>query len=144
MRERYPDNLAIIYRHYPFKGQSLLPALAGICAGHQNRLEALHDRYVLMYDSLPADSASLAKSLEAEGWIDLARNSGIPDLSKFIGCVTEDQTLRELALDRDAARLLGVAVVPTLLVNETRVVGNPGYARLAKMLEHIRSRFSQQ
>lgn len=139
MRERYPDNLAIVYRHYPFKGQSLVPALSGICASHQNGFEALYDRYILTYDSLPADSSSLAKSLEAEGWVDLARNSGIVDLDKFIGCLTEEQTLRELAMDRDAARLLGVAVVPTLLVNDTRVVGNPGYARLVRMLQRTRT-----
>ena len=138
-----PEHIAIIYRHYPFKGQGLEPAEAGICANRQGKFDAIYQRYIETYDSLPEDQPGLATGVGIGPWSTLARAVGVPDVAAFIHCLSEPSVAQEIRDDlRDASRV-GVAMVPTLLINSTRTVGDPGAARLHSLISQAEANAPQ-
>ena len=129
-----PERIAIVYRHFPFRGLSLDPPRAGVCAARQGQMVQMYEKYIANYDSLPKDKEGLEKSLMPTDWEQLASEGGLHRLSEFRTCMLEKDIPDELIRDVQAAEGVGVVVVPTLLVNGTRSVGNPGEVKLGQLI----------
>lgn len=121
VRERYPDDVSVLFRHWPLSYHrfALPSARAAECAGEQGRFEAFHDALYARQDSLGL------RSFEQ-----FARDAGVADLVAFTACNTKTDALASVAADTVAVREIGGRGTPTILVNGLLLPGVPDSARL--------------
>jgi protein-disulfide isomerase len=114
LRAKYPQDVAVVYRHFPLAVHqySMAAARASECAASQGRFEAFHN--------------ALFASQEAIGrvpWTHFALTAGVRDTTAFSRCTVSDSALLVVARDSAAAKRLGVEGTPVLLINQTRLEG---------------------
>jgi protein-disulfide isomerase len=114
LRDVYPREVAVIYRHYPLADHphAVAAARASECAAEQGRFSAFHDALFAAQDSIGA-----------VGWDRFAARAGVGDLPRFEACAAATGPLAPLERDTAAARRLRVSGTPTLLINELRFHG---------------------
>jgi protein-disulfide isomerase len=120
LRERYPNDVRLVYRHYPLQSihpRALELAVAAECARIQGGFERFH--YVLF---------SLQDSLGSVGLTRLARHAEIQSPERLSECVRSGQGLPIVLEDIAAGDRLGVVGTPTILLNQDRY---PGYMNLS-------------
>lgn len=110
VRARHPDSVAIVYRHWPlsYHKHALPAAVASECAARQNEFWAFHDS---LYSS--------PERLEAEDFLSVAQDAGVPDLNAFGRCLSDPVSARA-AIDRDLAaisQITGATGTPTIFIN---------------------------
>lgn len=118
IRRKHPSEVALVYRHFPvaYHKNAAAAARASICAGAQNRFEALHDQLFAHQDSLGLIP-----------WSVLAARAGVPDGAAFGACMSNPTSPAEITRDMEAGTRLGVQGTPTFLVNERLLRGaTPG------------------
>jgi protein-disulfide isomerase len=132
IREKHPDDVRVVYRHFPLKshGAAVPAALASECAAAQGRFEPFHDALFSKQDSvgiLP--------------WTRFAQEAGVPDAAAFERCVAGSTTAAAaLNADTMAGHKLQVRGTPTLLVNGKRYNGAPPTHALEQIVrEELRS-----
>lgn len=117
IREEYPDDIRVVYRHFPLKThEAAIPAaLASECAAAQGRFEPFHDALFARQDSVGALP-----------WTRFAQEAGVPDVTAFERCMA-GSAAAAAALNADtlAGQKLQVRGTPTLLVNGKRYNGAP-------------------
>jgi len=109
LREKYPNDLRIVFRHFPVTmthEHAFVAAVASECAALQGRFKEYHD-------VLFANQAAIGKT----AWTVLAKQAGISDSASFLNCVAREQTRARVEQDMDAARSLQIRGTPLLLVN---------------------------
>jgi protein-disulfide isomerase len=132
LREQYPKEIAIVYRHFPLDihPHAIAAARASECAAVQGRFQAFHDALYAAQDSI-----GLAP------WERFAATAGVPDTSAFAVCAAGTAPLPALERDTLAGKRLQVRGTPTLLVNETRFQGAPPLDSLEAYVQRaLRSR----
>jgi protein-disulfide isomerase len=114
LRERYPDDVRIVYRHFPI--ESIHPhareaAEASLCADDQGGFWPFHDR--------------LFQSPEALATEDLQRYAAELELdtNRFGQCLTERPHREHVAADAAAGEAAGVVGTPAFFVNGIFVEG---------------------
>lgn len=117
VRKRYPNEIAIVYRHMPI--DALHPyafdaALATECAGEQGEFEAYHDALFVEQDSIPT-----------ENWSRIASNAKVPSLIEFDQCMVTRKYDDVIRKDINQAKSLGLTVTPSVIVGSTLVPGTP-------------------
>lgn len=114
LQEKYPDEVAVVYRHFPLATHSHAVAAvrASECAAAQGRFAAFHDALFAARDSIGAIP-----------WSRFATTAGVADTASFRRCADGSGPLRALARDTLAGRRLEVSATPTLLINELRFQG---------------------
>jgi protein-disulfide isomerase len=115
IRARHPDEVAILYRHYPLDAihpHARSAALASECAAAQGHFEAFHDAVFERQDSI----GTIA-------WSEFARRAGVPSVPAFDQCVAEKRHAPRIEEDMAAARRLEITGTPLLLIRETRIGG---------------------
>jgi len=127
--ERYPDKVAVVYRHLPMREWSIAAATALECAAQDGA-------FLAMRDGLLRSAGSFFES----PWISLAREAGVSDLAGFHACMQDSVTLAVVRRDAEAAQRLGALGTPTLLVNDRLYHGHPGAAELESALDSWLSR----
>lgn len=127
LRQRYPKDIALIFRHYPLSGhaQATPAAQAAECAGRQGRFEQFHDMLYAEPDSLGHKT-----------WVRFALESGIADSAKFSRCLADDSVQATIAMDRAAGDRLGVEGTPTFLVNDRRIDGYISPRAFERQVQH--------
>ncbi|MGQ0563347.1 MAG: DsbA family protein, partial [Gemmatimonadota bacterium] len=114
---RYPNEVAVVYRHFPLSTYpfSFAAAIASECAAAQNRFQAYHDLLFEQQDSIGTVS-----------WNRFARLADVPDLELFEKCIADGSTKIRIAEDMAAAKRLEVPGTPTLVIhNELRASAIP-------------------
>lgn len=124
IRQQHPNNVAVIYRHYPGHEFSFLAAVASECAARQGAFEAMHD---VLY--------AHADAIGKLPWVRFARMAGINDTSTFVRCLTDDSAARIVVRDTLAATALTVRGTPTFLVNNVLMLGYNSESQ--KMLDSL-------
>ena len=117
MRERYPQQVRLVYRHFPLDRIHPYARAAGNaaeCAAQQGRLSEYQDRLF-----------SQQASIGVKDWAEFAQESGVPDLQAFRGCVAEDRFARRVSEDADAGLGIKLDSTPSILVNNTLLPGTP-------------------
>jgi protein-disulfide isomerase len=124
IRDRYPNQVAVVFRHMPLRShQFAVPAArASECAASQGGFDAMHDALFQSQDSLGVVP-----------WSRFAATAGLKDVGAFDHCMAESGPIAAVARDTSAGRRLGVTGTPTLLINEQLVVGAPP----AKVLDRL-------
>ncbi len=117
LRKDYPEDLAVVWRHFPLEGHEFaLPAAkAAVCAAEQESFAAFHQRLfqrVELLGTIP--------------WSVLAASAGVHDTSVFNDCLRGEAPALIVERDVSAARRLGVNATPTLLINSAQFRGLPG------------------
>ena len=115
LRDRYPGQVAVVYRHLPLKGHRYAEsaALASECAAEQGMFEAYHDALFARSDSIGVT-----------GWDAYARRAEVPDLARFRECVDSGRLFSRVEADLRAARRLRFNGTPTFIVNGKSFVGS--------------------
>lgn len=126
-RLNYPSEVAVVVRHFPLA--SIHPvarraAFAAECAGEQGRFTVFQK---LLYDS--------QDSLDRVGWGQLAGEAKISDAERFVACVRDSTYLGRVERDIRAGNTLPVEATPTLLVNETKIIGVPSAQVLDSLIQ---------
>jgi protein-disulfide isomerase len=126
VRQRYPQQVAVLYRHAPIPSHEHAAdaARASQCAGEQGRFEAYHDALF-----------AHQKSIGQISWTAFADTAGVADGNAFASCVNGGGTGAAVEDDRSEARRLGVSATPTLLINEQLIVGAPSEEEIVSMIE---------
>lgn len=114
LRNAYPDEVAVVYRHFPLSNHehAAAAARASECAGAQGRFEPFHDALFASQDSIGAIS-----------WDRFASEAGVKDLAAFRACTMNSAPSPALARDSAAGGRLRVSGTPTLLINDQRFQG---------------------
>lgn len=114
LRNEYPKAVAVVYRHFPMQGHryAIAAARASECAAAQGDFEPFHDALFANQDSIGRIP-----------WEKFATIAGVQDLRTFRACVIAANAIPAIARDTAAGKLLGVTATPTLLINETELVG---------------------
>ena len=108
VRRKYPDEVAVIYRHLPLAGHphAFTAALATECAADQGAFEAYHDLLFAKQDSIGLVP-----------WDGLARAAGVAEVGRFRECMERETFRDRVERDRAAAFRLRAEGTPTFLVN---------------------------
>jgi protein-disulfide isomerase len=108
LRGMFPDDIRLVYRHWPLTNHPLSypAALASECAAEQGRFWEYHDAVFRSQSTL--DSARL---------ISLAGDAGLSDRKKFRQCVASGRHRRAVDADSTEARAIKSLGTPTFIVN---------------------------
>ena len=125
IRNRYPDRVAVIFRHWPLPYHRFAypTAVASECAGEQGRFEAFHDAVYAEQDSLGL-----------KDYWSFARDAGAPDSVAFARCLQRSPKMSSVDDDIAAATGLGSVGAPTVIVGGKLVVG-PNVATLDSLVQ---------
>lgn len=131
LRARDSNAVRVTYRNYPLDDlhPSARPAaIAAQCAADQGRFEQLHD-YLFDHQT----------ELDGMKWTDAAAAVGVPDTSRFRGCLSAPETLAKLSADSAAAKRLAIDGTPLVLIDGLLIRGAPKAALLDSLLKQRRS-----
>jgi protein-disulfide isomerase len=114
LQRKYPNELAVVYRHYPLAGHphALAAARASECAAAAGRFFPFHD---VLFEH--------ADSIGQRPWVEFARAAGVRDTVTFNRCTRARGSVPAITRDSAAGNRLKVTSTPTLLINDTRIVG---------------------
>jgi protein-disulfide isomerase len=124
LRHRYPDDVSVVYRHFPIHTHAREAAIAAECADRVGSFEAFHDRLFAQPDSIGA-----------KRWTRFAAEAGILDTAQFARCLNTRSAAYQVHQDSVAAVALGVQGTPTFLINDLMVIGNPGFEQLSEYVK---------
>lgn len=125
IRNKYPTQVAVVFRHWPltYHRFAYASARAAECAGLQGKFEQFHDIAYLKQDSIGL-----------KPFVDYARDIGVPDLPAFNRCNTAASPLPIIEADKVAATNAGGRGTPTIIINGLRLPGAPDSARLGQFV----------
>src|SRR5689334_19447408 len=121
MRAKYPDVIAIRFRHMPIEGHvnAWPAALAAECVAEQGSFEPFYYRVY-------AESRNLSKPKLRK----LAANSGVKDLAEFDRCVASERYRQRIEQDIAMASLVGVVGTPTWVIGDSVFGGMPSVSQI--------------
>ena len=126
IRQKYPNDFAIVYRHYPLAMHRFAEqaAVASECAAHEGRFTALHDSLFAHPDSIGLKS-----------WRKFATGAGVRDSLAFDRCLSDSSVAARVESDRRAGDSLGVRGTPTVLINGVKFTGVPTTNQLDSLVQ---------
>lgn len=126
VREQRGSEVAVVYRHYPLRSHPHAPmaARASECAARQGQFEAMHDALF-----------QAQSFIGTRAWVEIARDARVEDLVGFGMCMRDASADSVLVRDAEHASRLGVEGTPTLLINDTRVIGALPLATLNRYID---------
>lgn len=113
LRARYPQEVRIVFRHFPLGMHPRARAIAeaAVCADEQGRFWAFHDR---VFET--AEPMSDEEILTVAGELAL-------DLEAFEACLASERPAQVVERDMAAGKALGVTGTPAFFVNGVRISG---------------------
>ena len=113
---KYPDEVRLIYRHFPLEGhaEAFQAAEAAECAGEQGRFWEMHEMLFANQKALGFDFLQ-----------DYAGKIGL-DQNQFMDCMESGRTAALVKQDMSDGMKYGVNGTPTFFVNQRMVVGLAG------------------
>lgn len=119
LTKKYGDNIRITFRDYPLATNSIKLALAGNCAGIQNKFWEMNNLLFINQEELISlsDSALTNKLKTIANDLEL-------DSKKFDNCLDEKTYLYRLNDDFSDAEFLGISGTPTWFINRYKITGH--------------------
>jgi protein-disulfide isomerase len=124
--EKYPAEVAIVYRHFPLQRihpHAFEAARASECASAQGRFRQYHD-------ALYARQVAIG----VMSWGDFAEAAGVPDLRGFRSCMADTAHAGAVRTDLATATELGLRGTPTIILDGYVLTG-PGLADLERRVD---------
>lgn len=133
MRAKYPEAIAIRFRHLPIPGHvnAWPAALAAECAGEQGAFENF---YYEVYEEF--------QNLSKRKLRNIAAKSGVQDLEEFDRCIESERYRANIARDTAMARQVGVVGTPTWVIGDSVFGGIPAVPQIERWV--LDARNSQQ
>jgi protein-disulfide isomerase len=131
-RERHPDGIRIVYRHFPLEPihpHARTAALASECAAAQGRFERYHNLLFLKQDSIGVVS-----------WSTFAKRAGVTDVSAFQLCLKSKRYDAAITRDLKFVRQLDIRGTPTLIIGGELLEGVPTLDQLESSLRRQQQR----
>lgn len=131
VRKKYPDDLVVIFRHFPldYHRFAMPAARAAECAADQGRFEAMHDLLYAQQDSLGLKS-----------FAEYAKQAGVQDVGAFEGCVKGTSKDQVISADRATAIGLKAAGTPTILIQGRLYSSVPDSMKLDSIVQALKGR----
>lgn len=128
MQEKYPDQVAIIYVHFPLPMHRFAEpaAKAAECAHQRGRFSEMQDRLFEQQNLFGVKS-----------WSEFAAEVGITDVSGFSICIESTAALSLVIEGKELGARLDVQGTPTLIVNGWKLARPPSIAELEGMIEAV-------
>ncbi|MEP6591761.1 MAG: thioredoxin domain-containing protein [Gemmatimonadota bacterium] len=125
LRDKYPQEIAVIFRHWPlpYHKFAIAAAIASECAASQNKFVEFHDVVYRFQDSLGL------KPL-----VEYAAAAGVADTAEFKRCALSPQARNTVEADLKAARQFGGSGTPTIGAGGVRYIGVPSLAELERAM----------
>lgn len=123
---RHPEDVALVYRHFPLDARSRQASVAAECARRAGAFEPMHD---LLF--------AKAESLGTKPWMEFAKGAGIVDTVKFASCLTDTTVIAAVWGDTRAGDSLYVDKTPSFLVNGQFFEGAPDLDGLDAYVSHL-------
>ena len=127
IRERYPTEVAVVYRHFPLV--KVHPFAEN--AAHASERAAEQGRFEAFQSALFRNQGLIGIA----EWTVYARAAEITDLPRFQECYEHRTHASRLAEDIAAGERLGVIATPTVLINGIRLDGAPSLDHLEYLVE---------
>ena len=126
LRDSYPEEVAVVFRHFPHPGHpnALGAARLSECAEEQDYFESVH-HFLFTVITL--------EDLDLEAFAEAAQ---IPDPSRFLRCMARTETPAQIAEDLLAGERLGIKAVPTFIVNGTILARPPDSAGWFELVDN--------
>ena len=129
LRDRFGEEVAVIYRHFPLT--SIHPfardaAIASECAAAQDRFEAFHDSLFANQDDIGVKE-----------WLEFADEAEVPSMTRFAKCLEEDWAAERVRDDSRAADRIALTSTPSVIVNGLLLPGTPSLETLEFHVERI-------
>jgi len=123
--ERYPTQVALVYRHYPlsYHEHAYRAARYADCAGEQERFPQAHRLLYDMDDLEQLDAVAFARAISVE------------DTDAFVTCAGRSDPLPSVEEDLRAAATLSVGATPTFVVEGLRLARTPRGDSLLALVE---------
>lgn len=127
----HPNDLAVVYRHWPLS--SIHPLAANLargaeCAAQQGVFEAYHDLVFQVHDSLGLITIE-----------QLGVRAGVHDSLAFTKCARSTAPVEAIERDTIAVKRLGGRGTPTILINNKRLTMIPDSAKLEELIHNART-----
>jgi protein-disulfide isomerase len=122
----WPDDVRVVFRHFPLTGiheHAMSAAIAAECADEQGQ-------FWKMYDALYADQSKL----DDAGLLATATSLGL-DVPTWQACIASDEARARVQSDLDLAGKLGVSGTPGFYVNGVSVEGAQPYDVFSSLIE---------
>jgi protein-disulfide isomerase len=128
LRERYPDQIALTYVHFPIQGHrfALPSARAAECADEQGRFEAIHDHLFEEQDKLGLKS-----------WSEFATEAGISNITAFDACIKKTDPIAHVEEGKALGAKLDVQGTPTVIINGWKLGHPPAAEELDQMVQRV-------
>lgn len=126
VRQAYPDDVRIVYKHYPLSTihpNAQKAGEAAECAGDQGKFWEMHDK-------LFANNTTLTVA-NYKTW---AKELGLSE-SKFASCLDGGEKADDVAADQSYGDSIGVAGTPTSYVNGNIVSGAQSYDYVKNLID---------
>lgn len=128
IREKYPEQVYIVYRDFPLHDNSIFLALSARCAGEQGKFWDMHDTLFENQEKFSGDLEEIKIVMP-----DIAAALGL-DVANFNYCLTSQRHFVQINQDLQDAEFLKVEGTPTWFINNTtRITG----AITAEKLEEL-------
>ena len=115
VRQKYGEQVAVVFRHFPLDSHphAFDAARASECAGQQGAFERYHDVLFSQQDSIGV-----------KPWERFAAEVNVADTDRFRACMAENNTRSVVLRDQTAARALNTRGTPTFIVNGKMFTGS--------------------
>jgi len=116
LNQEFPEDLKIVYRHFPIPGHknAFFAAQAAEAAGKQGKFWEMHD---LLYEK---QEDWEKESNPKEKFVAYARELNL-DEAKFLADYDSDEVKSAIRKDSESGRLLGVSYTPNFILDGTRI-----------------------
>lgn len=125
--EAFPNDLQVIYKHYPlnFHKNAMPAAKASVAAGKQGKFWEMHDLIMEKYNAL-----------SDEYYISSAEALGL-DMEQFKKDMADPSTQKMINEDMQLAAKSGVRGTPTFFINGKKAAGNRSFESYKAIMEQI-------
>ncbi len=127
VRDSFPDEIRVIWRHWPLQSHqfSYATARAAECAGEQGVFDAFHDR--LMED----------RNWLGNAFLRFAEAAGIQDLGAFEECLARAGAVPRIETDIEAAKRMGATATPAIIFNGVYLGRTPTREELEGLVREV-------
>ncbi len=132
LRNRHAGRLAILYRHFPLSihPHAFSAAVASECAAKQGKFEPFYRALFEHQDSIGITT-----------WEQFAKKAGLSDVAAFDRCRSDPLIQTRVNQDAAAARSIGVAGTPVLVVRDQVVLGAMSVDSLESWIRRVYPEF---
>lgn len=122
LREKYPEKVRVVYKHFATSDETKVLSQAALCAAEQGRFAEYHHGIFFTRGVSPQHIGQLAAELSLNA----------TDLSQ---CVESGRYIKRVEDDIREGERLGIEVTPTLFVNGRRMAGAASLETLSVRVE---------